>query len=110
MAIELPHSNERVREPETKIETLKLVSGEDVLARVEDAGDHLVLHTPAMVVPGPNGGLAIVPWPAMCEKGTKIKVDKKHVIYHGNAVSDAHNAYIQFSTGLVTASNKVLKG
>lgn len=99
-----------------EIIVLKLITGEDVLGEVEAQSEtEFVLENPVgiAVVRGrdgqPNVGFAPFPLHAPQEKGAKITIAKKNVVYHYVPAEDFVDNYKQvFGAGIVVPPVKKL--
>ena len=97
---------------------IKLVTGEEVIAKVENSGDNrLKLNNPVMlrvVPPQIQGGppsMGFVPFPAFGEpNGQPVLIEPLHVVYTYTPVSDIVDNYNQWNTGIVTPSKQIITG
>lgn len=60
----LEEKNKLIVEDENNIMGVKFVSGEDIMAKVEDRGEYIELTQPHALTAAPEGA-AFMPWPVM---------------------------------------------
>ena len=79
---------------------LKLVNGDEVIAKLSEQTDsHYVLEKPCVVVGGPKGiGLIQAMFSLDPEKNIRVKSD--HVMMTCEAVTQMRDHYIQVTTGI----------
>jgi len=79
--------------------SLKLVNGDEIIARFEDDTDSTIKITkPLAITVGPQG-LGMMPWIFLGEKDT-ITLKKEHVFVMIPSKKDAANQYMQGTTGI----------
>lgn len=83
-----------------KIETIKLVSGEEIIAKVVKTTDkHMVVSTPLLMVlsemPGAPNQTQVVftPWMMALSDNEEAKLSLMHIICHAPARKDAATQY-----------------
>ena len=86
------------------VKILKLITGEEVLARVTETRDLLELDNPMTLQAIPTNqqgqmGFALVPW-IMSGKSTKITISIDHVIAQDDPKDQAEKNYLAQVTGL----------
>ena len=82
------------------IHTFKLVSGEEVIAKVtEIEQDYLVLTNPVSVAPGPQG-LGLMQSMFTADPKNNINISKQHVMMCAPVIEQMVNHYIQTTTGI----------
>ena len=75
------------------IHVLKLVSGEDVIARLEiDDDEHITLKEAVKIIYLDND-VCMMPLNPFMEE-TNVKIKRHHVIYHGEASEPVQQIYI----------------
>jgi hypothetical protein len=98
---------------EGEISTIKLTSGEEVVAKIMKIDDGvLVIKQPVSIGPNPNGGSPVL-MPSMFT----VEMDKDVILY-GSAISmvaptreDVKVAYIKATTGIdVPAKKQIITG
>lgn len=99
------------------IKGIKLVTGEDVIADVENSGDNRYkLNNPVslrVVPPQIAGGppsMGFMPFPAFGDSTESMIVEPLHVVYTYTPVSDIIDNYKQLQTGIVTPSKQIITG
>ena len=89
------------------IKVLKLITGEEIIADVEELGNGLTLRNPARLAIHGQGAI-LVPW-LMLTQETNFEILKSHVLFEGDADAELVNGYNQqFGNGLVIAGNEGL--
>ena len=79
--------------------SVKLIGGEEVIARFESEDDkELVISKPMSVVPGPQG-LGMMPWMFLGDKDL-FTLKKQHIFTMIPSKKDAANQYMQGTTGI----------
>ena len=88
------------------VKVLKLITGEEVIARVtEESSNLLTLEKPMtlqMIPPNTSTGqvgFAIVPW-IKAAKNDKVTISTEHVLVTDEASSQTEKNYLQVITGL----------
>ena len=92
----------------SEIKAIRILSGEEVLARVESETDEIVtVHKPVMIVPNPQkpGSVAVVPWAQLPENDTPIAINRNCIVWSAPVSKGIENEYIQSTTGLVVAND-----
>ena len=86
------------------VKILKLITGEEVMARVTETRDLLELDNPMTLQAVPTNqkgqkGFALVPW-LMSGKSTTISISISHVIAQDDPKDQAEKNYLAQVTGL----------
>ena len=87
------------------VKVLKLITGEEVIARVsEERSDLITLEKPMtlqMVPPTSTGqvGFALVPW-MKAAKNDKVTISIEHILVTDEASDQTEKNYLQVVTGL----------
>ena len=93
-----------------EVYTLKLISGEEVVARVNAIEDqYLLLHDPVSVAPGPQGlGLMQSLFTANPKDPARLNINSVTIF----ALTDesVKSKYIEATTGLVVPDKKIIMG
>jgi hypothetical protein len=80
--------------------SLKLVSGEEVVARLEDeTADYLNISKPVSLGMGPQGP-ALTPFMLTSDVQNSIKIKLQHVLAIGTTNSQVGSQYMQATTGI----------
>ena len=87
-----------------EIKTFKLITGEEVIARVKQERDYMMLEKPMTMAPVPGQspgqmGFAMVPW-MMAAKGDLIQLSLSHIVVETEAKGDIEKNYLASITGL----------
>lgn len=83
--------------------SLKLVSGEEVVANLEDeTADYISISKPVSLGMGPNGP-ALTPFMITSDSSTNIKIKNQHVLAIGATNSQVKSQYIRGTTGIALA-------
>lgn len=89
--------------------TLKMITGEEILAKlVSIAADHVVITKPLVVNLGQdrngNIGIQMLPYFLLTgETDAKLTIQNQHIITKTLATEQAKNGYLQNTTGLTLA-------
>lgn len=90
--------------------TLKLNSGEELVARVEDISEaDIQLHDPLSVAPGPQG-VGLIPSLFTADPKGEIRLNKSSIAMYGLAEAEIRSKYLQATTGLVVPEKKLILG
>ena len=86
------------------VKVLKLTTGEEVIARVEQQRDYMMLEKPMTMAPVPGQtpgqmGFAMVPW-MMAAKGDFIQLSLSHIVVEAEAKGEIEKNYLASITGL----------
>ena len=86
------------------VKVLKLITGEEVIARVTEENNLITLEKPMtlqMVPPTSTGqvGFALVPW-MKAAKNEKVTISTEHIIAEDEASEQTEKNYLQVVTGL----------
>lgn len=91
------------------INLIKLVTGEEVLARYEIVGDVFYLENPVRLQLSQKG-VAMIPLSPFMKENSKIAIKSQDVIYTVEPDEDVVNAYNQQFGGIVIASSGLTLG
>lgn len=93
-----------------EIYTLKLSSGEEVIAKVISIGENtLELSDPLSVAPNPQG-MGLMPSMFTSDHEKSVTLNTSAVTMFCQTADQVRAKYIEATTGIVTASKKVLVG
>ena len=86
------------------VKVLKLTTGEEIIARVEQQRDYMMLEKPMTIAPVPGQspgqmGFAMVPW-MMAAKGDLIQLSLSHIVVETEAKGEIEKNYLASITGL----------
>ena len=93
-----------MKEKMSEVKVLKLTTGEEVIARVEQERDYMMLEKPMTMAPVPGQspgqmGFAMVPW-MMAAKGDFIQLSLSHIVVETEAKGEIEKNYLASITGL----------
>ena len=88
----------------SEVKVLKLTTGEEIIARVEQQRDYMMLEKPMTLTPVPGQtagqmGFAMVPW-MMAAKGDFIQLSLSHIVVETEAKGEIEKNYLASITGL----------
>lgn len=99
------------------IKGIKLVTGEEIIADVENSGDNRFKLTNSvqlrMVPPQVQGGqpsMGFVPFPPFGEQKQSILIEPLHVAYMYDPVEDIVSNYKQTFGGIITPPKQIITG
>jgi len=86
------------------VKILKMITGEEVMARISDSGGLITLDHPMMLQAIPQQttgqmGVALIPW-LMSGKSTKLTISEDHIIALDDPQDQAEKNYLAQVTGL----------
>lgn len=108
-------------EKNMKINVLKFINNEEVLAEIESEDEtHFVITNPVSiaVVRGSDGrpNVGFAPWPLHADapdpnKNTTFSLAKKHILYYYEPAKDFIDNYNQiFGSGIVLPNKQIITG
>lgn len=88
----------------SEVKVLKLTTGEEVIARVKQERDYMMLEKPMTMAPVPGQaagqmGFAMVPW-MMAAKGDSMQLSLTHIVIETEAKGEIEKNYLASITGL----------
>lgn len=88
--------------------TLRLVTGEEILAKYVSESDRAyTISRPMALMPGPQG-VMLAQMAMTLELNTEVEIQKAHVVVHGYTRDEARDSYIQATTGIKTVRGNML--
>ena len=84
-----------------KVELVRLVSGEEVLAKIENLGEGTKLSKPHLIIPTQQKGIALMPWcpySTIQDEGVVIPNDK--IVFVATPHVDLAKEYTTMVTGI----------
>lgn len=82
--------------------TMKLVGGDEVVARlVEDNGHQLIVRKP-LVVAMAQQGFGLMPFTLTVDPDNTVEISHSHIICFAKTIKDVASHYMQQTTGIVT--------
>lgn len=83
--------------------SVKLIGGEEVIARFESEDDkELTINKPMSVVPGPQG-LGMMPWMFLANTEQDLKLRQNTIVAIAKPKKEAADQYLQGTTGIALA-------
>jgi hypothetical protein len=93
-----------------KVYTFKLNSGEEMIAKVVDAGEgYAMLQDPVSVAPGPQG-MGLVPSMFTADPDKNPRLNMSCVAIHAQTDDSVRMKYIEATTGIKVPDKKILVG
>ena len=93
-----------------KVYTFKLNSGEEMIAKVIDAGEgYAMLQDPVSVAPGPQG-MGLVPSMFTADPGKNAQLNMSSVALHCITDDSVRMKYIEATTGIKVPDKKLILG
>lgn len=94
-----------------EIYTLKLNSGEELIAKVTSVNDrYIIISSPVSVAPGPNGGIGLVPSLFTAKLNGPVTINTSSIAIVADVDENVQAKYIEATTGLTIPDKKVLLG
>ena len=85
---------------ENDIVSFKLVTGDEIVARViEETDAGFNVDKPCTVMPGPQG-MGLIQSLFTADADRKVSLSKQHVIMHAPSIDAMQNHYIKTTTGI----------
>jgi hypothetical protein len=93
-----------------KVYTFKLNSGEEMIAKVVNAGEgYAMLQDPVSVAPGPQG-MGLVPSMFTADPDKNPRLNMSCVAIHAQTDDSVRMKYIEATTGIKVPDKKILVG
>jgi hypothetical protein len=91
-----------------EVKVIKLCTGEEVVAKVSESLDHIILKKPLMIsqVPGAQQGqigIGLLPW-IMTAEADEVTIDRVNIIAILSAKSEVEKMFLEQSSGLTLLS------
>lgn len=88
---------------------VRLKTGEEILAEYSTENGTATLKNPAVLIPAPNGQLALMPWMMYAElENNSVKLSSEHVLFDVAPVKELMNQYNQtIGSGLIVPETPV---
>ena len=84
------------------IQVVRLKSGEEIITKVEDNGDHILLKSPAILLPTGKTSIALSPWIPYTVQDLGVKISKDYIVFMLEPQTDLKNEYNSaFGSGIV---------
>ena len=91
------------------VKLIRMWSGEDVIADLDKQDDYIIISNPIVAIPSGNGQLGFAPWsPLLKDKGEKIKVSWKYVVYVADTQEQIVEQYEQMFSPIAKPPSKKL--
>lgn len=91
-----------------EVVTLRLTTGEEVMARfVEETDLTFKVSRPMVLMAGPQGAM-LTQMAMTLELNTEVEFQKSHVVIHGRTREEAADSYIQATTGIKPVRGSLL--
>lgn len=95
---------------ENEVYTLKLNSGEEVIAKIKSVqSDYIMLEEPLSVAPGPQG-MGLVPSMFTSEPHSEVRLNTNSVSLSGPTEDSVKMKYLEATTGISVPSKKLILG
>ena len=96
---------EKASDP-TKVMSLKLISGEEIIARIAEENETTYkLTKPLCMIATPNGGFGLAPAMFSISPTDSVVVNKNTVAMYGATENDIATQYLAKTTGLTLAKS-----
>jgi len=90
------------------VKIIKLVTGEEIIAKVEIANNEgfLKIADPVAIVPIPNEegqtSIAFIRWLPYSKEGSPIELQERHIVYNVLPNPELESSYREFTSGIIT--------
>jgi len=83
--------------------TIKIITGEEIIARLEEEKEEgLVVTKASIVAPNPQGGLGLVPW-MMSAVPDKMLLNNQNIVAYHTTVDQIADKFIEATTDIALA-------
>lgn len=83
------------------MELIRLVTGEEVIAKVTQTDDAITIEEGVMLIPAGEGKIGMVPFMPYSD-GSPITVNKNHVMFMTKPSEDLYRQVLRVTTGIET--------
>lgn len=88
------------------VEMLKLVTGDDIIAKCTNHGEKITLENPVKII-YTQQGIGMIPYVSFY-KSNKLVIAKEHIVFYGEVTEEIFNTYNEkFGSGLVLAKSNL---
>jgi len=96
----------------SKVKIVRLTSGEELIAKVEETDTNVTLKKPAILIPAGKDQLAFGQWLPYADISNGIEISKDYVVFVVDPMDEMVSQYEQaFGSGLVVPkAGKVVSG
>jgi hypothetical protein len=92
----------------SKIQIVRLTSGEELIAKVKETDTHITLKKPAILIPAGKDQLAFGQWLPYADIKDGIEISKEYVIFVVTPMNEMEQQYEQaFGSGLIVPKNDI---
>ena len=84
-----------------QVQIVRLVSGEEVLAKIESVGEATKFNKPHLIIPTQGKGIALMPWcpySNIQEEGVMVPTEK--IMFITTPATELENEYTRMVTGV----------
>lgn len=93
-----------------EVYTFKLNSGEEMVAKVKQAGgDFIIIHDPVSVAPGPQG-VGLMPTLFTANPQSETRLNTSSIAIVAETDDNVKTKYIQATTGIAVPEKKLILG
>lgn len=85
---------------------VRLNSGEEVIANIEETENTIILKDPSVLIPSPEGKLLLARWLPYAITDNGIELDKKHVVFTLKPQKELENHFTNVIVNNIAVPNK----
>lgn len=95
-----------------KIYTIKLNSGEELIAKVkaECVGNFINIEEPVSIAPGPHGGMGLVPSMFTADPKQSVTLNTNNISMYTETDDNVKMKYIEATTGIKVPDKSIILG
>ena len=92
------------------VKLIRMWSGEDVIAELQDnLDDFIVITNPIVAIPTNGGQIGFAPWsPLLKGRGIELKITQKYIVYISDPQEEIIEQYKQMYSTIQTPSTKLV--
>ena len=95
----------------SKVEIVRLSTGEEIVAKVTENEDSYTLKSPAILIPAGRDQLAFGQWLPYADIADGIEINKKYVVFVVEPMTELANQYSSsFGSGIVVPEKGPIAG
>ena len=92
----------------SEIKIVRMFTGEDVLCKVTEGQDKIIIEDAVVIVPSSQESVQFVPYAMFCEKDVKLEISKDKVMFVAAPQNQFVNQHKQMFGGVVAPDTKII--
>ena len=92
----------------SEIKIVRMTTGEDVLCKVVESKDNILIEDAVVIVPSSQESVQFVPYAMFCDKDVQLKISNDKVMFIADPQHQFVNQHKQMFGGVVAPDNKII--